>query len=179
VQAPKKSKAALIAVLGLVVVGGGIGAAVALGGGGGGAKDGPPGIGASAAQPEETPAETAPPVETKPETKPVETKPVETKPVETTPEVKPEPPPAVKLALEIQPKGAVVEVDGLVVKTNPLELPKSETPVKIVIRADGYVTETREVKPILDGELVVSLKKARGSSSGKKKKNIGPVEEDL
>jgi hypothetical protein len=102
------------------------------------------------------------------------------------PEVKPEAPPEipmVSLNLVITPADAVVEIDGLVIKDNPIKLPKSDVPVKVKVSRPGFVAEMREVKPVLDGDLKFDLKKEKKDTgkggSGKPRRNIGPREDDL
>jgi tRNA A-37 threonylcarbamoyl transferase component Bud32 len=168
-----RSRAPLFALIGVIVlVGGGLTAVFALKNSDKGAQAGvTPPVDQPVEQPVEKPAEQ--PVE-----KPVE-QPVE-KPVE-----KPAPPVMVALTFNVKPADAIIEVDGIAVKENPLRLAKSESTIKLAIKAPGYVTETREVKPFSDGEIAVELKKEQKSSSSSKtkkdstKKNIGPREDDL
>jgi hypothetical protein len=42
-------------------------------------------------------------------------------------------------------------------------LPRSESVRRIVVSAPGYVTQSREVQPRADAELVISLKRLEGS----------------
>lgn len=74
----------------------------------------------------------------------------------------PERPAAVSLAVRGSPSGAEVHgPDGALLGTLPgvVSLPRSESPVKLEIRAKGFLPQTREVVPTVDAELVVELAK--------------------
>ncbi|MGH6962435.1 MAG: hypothetical protein ACREE7_18295, partial [Dongiaceae bacterium] len=66
----------------------------------------------------------------------------------------------VAIRLSLTPPNARVELDGLVTTDNPLRLPRSDRVHELVVSAPGYVPAKREIRAILDGEIVVPLEKA-------------------
>ena len=64
----------------------------------------------------------------------------------------------VKISLNGLPDGAKVKVDGNF-HPNPIELPKSDTPVKVVVQAPGYVSQKNTIVPTKNQTLSMALKK--------------------
>jgi serine/threonine protein kinase len=85
-------------------------------------------------------------------------------PKETRPQEKPPsksaPPSAVKISIFGVPNTAVIYVDEQKMISNPFLLPYSEQAVSIRITADGFETETLQVKPTSDTNLHTDLSKA-------------------
>lgn len=63
----------------------------------------------------------------------------------------------VRVALEIDPSTAVVEMDGRAVNDNPFVLPAGTQPRSLVIRAAGYRDRNIAITPTRDQTLVVAL----------------------
>jgi serine/threonine protein kinase len=78
------------------------------------------------------------------------------------------PPPAkteVSIWLAVEPLEAVLELDGVPTRLNPLRLPRSDRIHTVTVRAQGHVTETRDVSAQGDGMLTVSLKRQGGRAT--------------
>jgi tRNA A-37 threonylcarbamoyl transferase component Bud32 len=127
-----------------------------------------------------TPADVPPPpVVTAPAVPPPATQPAPRPATPAAPSV-----PMVKLTLKVTPANALVELNGVAVSEKALKLPRGTVVHKLVVSAPGYVTETREITPMTDGDIVVSLEKHRvhhpkGTKPSGTKTKRGPVEEDL
>jgi serine/threonine-protein kinase len=65
----------------------------------------------------------------------------------------------VEIRLKLTPADAKVEVDGLVTTENPLRLPQGDRTFKVVVSAPGYVSLTRQVRPLMNSELVATLER--------------------
>jgi len=91
----------------------------------------------------------------------------------------------VTLKLVVEPKDATVEVDGVVVSERLLTLPKSSEVHRLTVSAAGYIPQTRELRPVADGEILVKLQRKeppRHKAADKKPRpqsRRGPLEEDL
>lgn len=68
------------------------------------------------------------------------------------------------MRLNLDPKDAVVEMDGQPVKA-PLHLPRADRSYKLVVKAPGYVTLMREVQADSDKELDLRLDKETKTTS--------------
>lgn len=127
----------------------------------------------------------APPVAAPPASDPPAPQPPASHPLEQPPPATPTPSPTVRIALEIEPKDARVEVDGAVVGSNPIELERSTGTHRIVVSADGYRSNTLEVASDADSEHEIVLKKNRRPKPPKsttpkpRERKLGPVEVDL
>jgi serine/threonine-protein kinase len=171
--APAKSKTGLIVgvVVAVVVIGGGIAAAVVALGGTGKAP-----VVAPAAADAGAPTAASGPATPPPATQP------------TAPTGAPAGAPMVTLKLVVTPADARVELDGVAVADKTLKLPRGNETHKLVFSAQGFVTQTREVRAMTDGDIVVTLEKPRAVKHvgtkppgtrppGTKKR--GPVEDEL
>jgi eukaryotic-like serine/threonine-protein kinase len=67
--------------------------------------------------------------------------------------------PTVEIKLQITPAAAELQIDGVVTTANPLRLVRGE-PHKVTVSAPGYVTHEQDLRPAIDGELVVNLDRA-------------------
>jgi serine/threonine-protein kinase len=67
-----------------------------------------------------------------------------------------------RVTLDLDPKDAEIELDGAVVHDNPLVVPRGTRPHRLVVRAPGYVPDSRELSPDADTTLHVHLRKAAG-----------------
>jgi len=78
---------------------------------------------------------------------------------------KPTPKPAtapeaiVQIRLRLTPADARVELDGVMTEANPLRLPRGDRTHKLVVSAPGHVSAEREIRALLDGEVVVELER--------------------
>jgi len=70
----------------------------------------------------------------------------------------------ITVRLNLDPKDAVVEMDGQPVKA-PLHLPRADRSYKLVVKAPGYVTLMREVQADSDKELDLRLDKETKTTS--------------
>ncbi|MFS8067443.1 MAG: PEGA domain-containing protein, partial [Byssovorax sp.] len=73
--------------------------------------------------------------------------------------VEPTAPAEITIRLELQPEGAIVELDGVRSPGTTLRLPRSEGAHTLVISAPGYETETRSIEARADTLLSLSLRK--------------------
>src|SRR5262249_33698162 len=73
-------------------------------------------------------------------------------------------PALVSIQLTLDPSNAIVEIDGAKVKESTIRLPKDDRVHKLVVRADGYETESREVSAQADTILTLSLKPQKESA---------------
>jgi serine/threonine protein kinase len=64
----------------------------------------------------------------------------------------------VRLSLRVEPATARVSLDGKVVTTLPMVLPRSVSRHRVRVEADGYVTQDLKVSAISDQTLVIQLK---------------------
>ena len=142
VQAVPKSNTGLIVglIVAVVVVGGGIAAAVVALGGKGRAPVVAP-VAADAGTPIAATGPAVPPP-VAPTGAPVGT-------------------PTVTLQLVVTPTAARVELNGVAVSDKTLKLPRGNETHKLVFSAPGYVSQTREVRAMTDGDIVVALEKPR------------------
>ena len=93
------------------------------------------------------------------------------RPVAPPPESKvPPPPPAsVTLKFVVEPAGAVISIDGVVVKDGQIVVPTSDAKHRLRIAAPGFVAHEEEVRFDENQKLTVQLKRAgrpTGSGSG-------------
>jgi serine/threonine-protein kinase len=65
-----------------------------------------------------------------------------------------------RVLVETDPPDAEVEIDGVVVPDRPLRLPRRDKAYRLVVRAAGYVSESRELTPQSEAAVRVVLKKA-------------------
>jgi serine/threonine-protein kinase len=96
--------------------------------------------------------------------------------------------PTVGLSLVISPEEAQVELDGVEIPSRALRVPQGSEHT-IVVRADGYNSQTRTIRPQTDGRISIKLEplpapasKPHPSVRPKKKpapNGIGPVEKDI
>jgi serine/threonine-protein kinase len=68
--------------------------------------------------------------------------------------------PDVRVTLELEPRDAEIELDGAVVRDNPIRLVRGDRSHRLVIRSPGYLSESREVTPQVDATLRIVLRKA-------------------
>lgn len=66
----------------------------------------------------------------------------------------------VVLRLHVEPAHARVELEGVAVTADAIRLPRSEKAYQLVVSAPGFVTATREIRPIASGDLEVKLEPA-------------------
>src|SRR5262249_18694006 len=72
--------------------------------------------------------------------------------------------PEVALRLTIEPSDAIVEIDGAAVKGSTVHLPKDDRVHKLVVRANGYATESRDLSAQADMSITLSLKPQKESA---------------
>jgi eukaryotic-like serine/threonine-protein kinase len=65
----------------------------------------------------------------------------------------------VTVRLDVTPRGAVAELDGVRITGSTVRLPSGDGVRRVVVSADGYVTEAREISAQDDVTLSVSLRK--------------------
>jgi serine/threonine-protein kinase len=66
-------------------------------------------------------------------------------------------PEKVELRFQVNPIDALVEVDGVAVTDGKVHVPRSETPLRLVVSAPGFETDVREIKPLTSGAVNVNL----------------------
>lgn len=66
----------------------------------------------------------------------------------------------VLILVDTKPKGAIIFVDGVQNDNRPLQLPRSETPVKLRVVADGYEPRVMQVVPMQTRRLKIDLSRA-------------------
>ncbi len=74
------------------------------------------------------------------------------------------PPGEVSINLDVEPKDATVEIDGVPVQGTSLRLPRSSVKHTLTVRAPGYGIETREISAADNGALAIALKRAPGAA---------------
>jgi serine/threonine-protein kinase len=65
--------------------------------------------------------------------------------------------------LDIVPKDAQVELNGVVTSQNPLRLPCSDRALHLVVSAPGFVTQSREIVALMSGKVVMVLVDRHGA----------------
>jgi serine/threonine protein kinase len=70
----------------------------------------------------------------------------------------PAPPEMVELRFHVTPREALVELGGVTVSGGKTEVPRSDTPLTLVVSFEGYQAETREIRPMTSGTITVTLK---------------------
>jgi serine/threonine-protein kinase len=63
----------------------------------------------------------------------------------------------ITVKLEVEPRDAVVELDGAPVRDNPLRLPRGERVHKLVVHAPGYAAEARDLGAQEDAAIAIAL----------------------
>ncbi|MFT3766534.1 MAG: serine/threonine-protein kinase [Minicystis sp.] len=90
-------------------------------------------------------------------------------------------PSEVRIAIEVEPAEAILELDGAPVSGRAIVLPRGETRHRLVARAPGYADEVREVSAREDTAVAIVLHRAdAGAPLGPARKKLkGPVETSL
>ena len=65
------------------------------------------------------------------------------------------------LMVSTSPKDATVFVDDVRIEANPVELPRSESFVRVRVEAGGYVTRVMEVQPLRSRQVEIALERVK------------------
>ena len=72
----------------------------------------------------------------------------------------------VTLKLDVEPKDAIVELDGAPVRDNPLRLPRGDRVHKLTIHAPGYAVESRDLLAQEDAAMAIALRREAREGRG-------------
>jgi hypothetical protein len=78
----------------------------------------------------------------------------------------PSPAAEITIKLDVEPKDAIVELDGAPVTDGTIRMPRGDATHALRVHAPGYATEARDVSAREDGALAIALKRAPAVGGG-------------